>query len=161
VLEEQIFNVGIHDRNSFSCGKKSLDEFLQKYAAQQVSKNVTKVYVLVDSESVSDIIGFYSLSAAEIEINQIDEVTRKKLPRYPVPCFRLGRLAVSENHQGKNYGKMLLGCAISRCMEVRKHIGAYALIVDALDEQAKKFYEHFGFIPFQDIPLKLYLPFGK
>ncbi len=161
MLEEQIFNADLHDRNSFSCGKKSLDEFLQKYAAQQVSKNVTKVYVLVDSDAINEIIGFYTLSAAEINLDQIDEAHRKKLPRYPTPCFRLGRLAISLNHQGKNYGKMLLGCVISRCIEAKKHIGAYALIVDALDEQAKQFYEHFGFTPFQDIPLKLYLPFGK
>lgn len=158
MLEEQFFDPKIHDRSSFHCGEPLLDEFLSKYAAQQSAKGVTSVFVLVDSAKPSKILGFYTLSAAQIDASQLSQADQKKLPRYPIPCFRLGRLARDLESRGAGVGEMLMGLAVDRCRKAKVSIGAFALLVDAKSGSAKSFYEHYGFIPCADLPMTLYMP---
>ena len=160
MLEEQVFNAKQHDRASFQCGEPALDDFLQKYAAQQNAKGISTVFVLVDPAQPSQIMGFYTLSAAQIDAQHLSDAERKKLPRYPVPCFRMGRLARHRDHHGSGLGEILIGCAVDRCLNARRLVGAYALLVDAKHEKAKSFYEHYGFTACVDTPLTLYLPLG-
>jgi GNAT superfamily N-acetyltransferase len=150
-----------HDRRAFSSGIAALDDFLLRFAVQQSKKGVAVVRVLVDSEQPQKILGYYSLSAAQIDVLELPEPVRKKLPRYPVPCFRIRRLAVDTAHQGSGLGRLLLGCAVDRCLEARRQVAAYAVVVDAKDEKAKAFYLHYGFIACQDKALTLYLPLEK
>ena len=105
--------------------------------------------------------GYYTLSAAEVDGQRLPEADRKKLPRYPVPCFRMGRLACRSDQQGRGLGKMLLACAVDRCLKARRQIAAYALIVDAKDVAAMAFYVHFGFAPLPNSKMTLYLPLGR
>ena len=157
MLEEQLLDPNRHDRQTFSSGVIELDEYLHRFAVQQSKKGVAVVWVLVDTEAPSTVLGFYSLSAAQIDAVQLDERTRKKLPRYPVPCFRMGRLAVAAVHQGKGLGRVLMGCAVERCLKARKDIAAFALVVDAKDGNAKAFYEHYGFTACSGDSMTLYL----
>lgn len=161
MLEEQPLDPLQHDRQAFTSGVADLDEYLHRFATQQSKKGVSVVRVLVDTDQPKTILGYYTLSAAQIEATELDQQAQRKLPRYPVPCFRLGRLATNLMHQGQGVGRLLVGCAIERCLEARKHVAAYALIVDAKGSAAKRFYEHYGFIPCQDNPMMLYMPFGK
>jgi predicted GNAT family N-acyltransferase len=158
VLEEQVFDVSLQDRAGFHCGVPALDVYLHKYAAQQNAKGISTVFVLVDDAAPSKILGFYTLSAAQVDIQQLSDAERKKLPRYPVPCFRMGRLARAVESRGAGLGEVLIGCAVDRCLHARSLVGAYALLVDAKDEKAKSFYEQYGFIPCVDTPMSLYLP---
>lgn len=160
VLEEQAFDVRQHDRAAFHCGVPALDDYLHRYAAQQCAKGLSTVFVIVDDASPSKILGFYTLSAAQIDVHQISDTERKKLPRYPVPCFRMGRLARAVESRGGGLGAILIGCAVDRCLHARSLVGAYALLVDAKDEKAKSFYERYGFISCLDTPTTLYLPLG-
>ena len=150
-----------HDRTKFDCGIGALNEFLHKYALQQSKKGVSTVYLLVDRRDGADILGFYSLSAAQVEVTRLSAVAQKKLPRYPIPCFRMGRLACAAEHQGKGLGGILLGLAVARCLQARKQVAAYALLVEAKDELAAQFYAHYGFTAFHDAPLSLYLALGN
>ena len=161
MLEEQALNTSLHDRTSFRCGVSTLDDYLHRFAAQQSARGVSAVYVLVDTEQPSRILGFYTLSAAQVDVLHINESDRKKLPLYPVPCFRMGRLACSATHRGQGLGKLLLGCAVERCLQARKQVAAFAMLVDAKNDNAKAFYLHYGFTPCADSPLKLYLPLGS
>jgi GNAT superfamily N-acetyltransferase len=158
VLEEQFFDPKIHDRASFRSGEQLLDEFLRKYAAQQSARGVASVFVLVDDVQPSKILGFYTLSAAQVDVTHLSPAEQKKLPRYPVPCFRLGRLARDLGCRGTGIGEILIGLAVERCRKATFSIGAYALLVDAKTPAAKLFYEHYGFIPCGDSPMVLYLP---
>ncbi len=158
MLEEQVFNAKLHDRASFQCGEPALDDFLQKYAAQQNAKGINTGFVLVDPSQPSQILGFYTLSACQIDAQHLSDADRKKLPRYPVPCFRMGRLARHRDHRGDGLGEILVGCAVDRCLQARRLVGAYALLVDAKDDEAKSFYERYGFTACKDAPLTLYLP---
>lgn len=160
MLEEQVFDVRRHDRAAFRCGVPRLDDYLHKYAAQQSAKGISTVFVMVDDALPSKILGFYTLSAAQIDVQQISDTERKKLPRYPVPCFRMGRLARAVDRRGGGLGEILIGCAVDRCLHARSLVGACALLVDAKDEKAKTFYERYGFISCLDMPTTLYLPLG-
>lgn len=160
MFEEQVLNPNLHDRHAFTSGVAELDEYLQRFAVQQSKKGVTVVRVLVDTEAPRTILGYYSLSAAQVDADQLDERTQQKLPRYPVPCFRLGRLAAHSAHHGRGLGRLLMGCAVDRCLEARKHVAAYALVADAKSHAAQAFYQHYGFTSCLDNPMVLYLPLG-
>jgi predicted GNAT family N-acyltransferase len=158
VLEEQFFDPQIHDRNGFHCGEPLLDEFLRKYAAQQSARGVTSVFVLVDDGQPHKILGYYTLSAAQVDVSQLSRADQKRLPRYPIPCFRLGRLARDIGSRGSGVGGVLMGLAVERCRAATVSIGAYALLVDAKSNSAKSFYEHYGFILCADSAMTLYMP---
>lgn len=160
MFEEQVLDPTRHDRQAFTSGIAELDEYLQRFAVQQSRKGITVVRVLVDTNVPRTILGYYSLSAAQVDAIQLDERTQQKLPRYPVPCFRLGRLAVHSAHHGCGLGRLLIGCAVERCLEARKQVAAFALMVDAKSQSAKEVYEHYGFIPCRDNPMTLYLSLG-
>jgi predicted GNAT family N-acyltransferase len=86
----------------------------------------------------------------------------KKLPRYDhLPVTLLGRLAVDRTIGGQGAGQFLLADALRRCLEGAQHVGAMAVIVDAKDAQAERFYRHFDFLPFQQTPLRLFLPMSQ
>jgi GNAT superfamily N-acetyltransferase len=161
VLEEQRLNSKIHNCADFDCGTPELNDYLVRRATQDRRRNLSQVYVLVDANEPTKVLGYYTLSAAQVDVNQISEQERRRLPRYPIPCFRMGRFAVRQNIQGQGLGKRLLGCAVDRCLQARQEVAAYALIVDAKDAAAKSFYEYFGFVAFADKPLTLYLSMGR
>jgi len=161
VLEDLPLDPTLHDRDGFDCRVPALDEYLARFADQHRRRGITSVYVLADSEAPALILGYYTLSAAEVDAQELDERDRRRLPRYPVPCFRMGRLACRMDQRGKGIGRLLLGLAVDRCLKAREQVAAYALLVDAKDEQARLFYEHYGFTAFTGRPLTLYLPLGK
>lgn len=161
MLEEHVLYPGVHDRQGFDCGVRALNEYLQRYAEQHRRKGISAAYVLVDSADVSTVLGYYTLSAAEVDVTQLAAEDRRRLPRYPVPCFRMGRLAVRLDQRGRGMGKLLVGCAVDRCLKAREQVAAYAMIVDAKDDAAKRFYERFGFTALTGEGLTLYLPLGR
>ncbi len=161
MLDDHPLDPAVHDRQGFACGVPALDEYLHRLAEQHRRRGISSVYVLTDSAQPQRILGYYTLSAAEVDGERLSEAERKKLPRYPVPCFRMGRLACRMDQRGHGLGKILLGCAVDRCLKARRQIAAYSLLVDAKDVAAAAFYMHFGFKALRDAPLTLYLPLGR
>ncbi|MDO4683288.1 MAG: GNAT family N-acetyltransferase [Lautropia sp.] len=161
MFEEQALDTALHDRSGFDCGVDALNVYLKRYADQHRRRGVSSVFVLTESEHPSRILGYYTLSAAGVEVDSLSPAEQKRLPRYPVPCFRLGRLAVDRRQKGRGLGRLLLGCAVDRCLTAREQVAAYALVVDAKDAAAREFYLHHGFSRFSDSLMSLYLPLGK
>lgn len=161
MLEELHFDSRMHDSRAFDCGIPVLNDYLAQFAGQHRRRGLTQIYVLVDSDAPSLVLGYYTLSAAQIDATQVAESHRRRLPQFPLPCFRMGRLAVHKDRQGQGLGKCLLGLAVARGLRARAEVAAYALIVDAKDETAHTFYQHYGFIACIDTPNTLYLPFGR
>jgi GNAT superfamily N-acetyltransferase len=147
-----------HDRDGFDCGVHELNDFLKRMARQQALKGVNRTFVAVDEAAPEKILGYYSLSAGSIGFESLPPQVSKKLPRYPVPVVRIGRLAVDRSTQGLGMGGLLIAHALEAAIKVSDTIGVMAVVVDAKDEKAKQFYLHFEFIPFQDAPLSLFLP---
>lgn len=101
--------------------------------------------------------GYYTLSSTSVQLGELPEQTVRKLPRYPlIPATLLGRLAVDRRQQGKGYGRFLLADALYRA--ARNEIASFAVIVDAKDDNARRFYERESFLPFPDQPMKLFRP---
>lgn len=161
MLEDLPLDSAVHDREGFDCGVQALDEYIRRFAEQHRRRGISSVFILTDSARPEYILGYYTLSAAEVDAARLAEADRKKLPRYPVPCFRMGRLACRADQRGRGLGKLLVGCAVDRCLKARQQVAAYALIVDAKDDSSAAFYVHFGFKPFLDAKRTLYLPLGR
>ncbi len=159
--EEQRLDSNVHDCAEFDCGVPALNDYLAKFATQHRRRGISQTYVLVDPATPTMVLGYYTLSAAQIDVEQISDADRKRLPQYPIPCFRMGRLACRRDRQGEGIGRQLIGCAVERCLKARDEIASYALVVDAKDDKSKSFYEHYGFVPCVDRRRTLYLPLGR
>ena len=148
---------GSHDRSQFDCGSEALDRYIRRQASQNTRRNVTRVFVALPEES-NEIAGFYTLSAGSIERNALPEKQAKRLPRYPVPVALLGRLAVDRRWSGQGLGSALLADVLRRVVRASAALAVYAVVVDAKDEQAQAFYEHFGFIELPGAKRRLFYP---
>lgn len=131
---------------SFDCGASVLNEYLQRYATQDIKRGVARVFVATPTEQPSLAAGFYTLSAASIAAETLPEKWRKKLPRYPVPVALLGRLAVSQSMQGHGLGSILMADACKRIAAASATLAVVAMVVDAKSPQAAAFYQHMGLI---------------
>lgn len=144
-----------HQRQGFDCGEPELNAFLQRQAGQLGRKGFGKTYVALDTDGVS-VTGFVTLSAGQVQTQCLP--AHLKLPRYPAPMLRIGRLAVDQQAQGQGTGYRLLSFALQLALEFSASIGLYAVVVDAKNDKAGRYYQRMGFVPTLDDPLCLYLP---
>lgn len=144
-----------HSRSGFACGVEPLDRYFRHQAGQDARKNIAAPFVLVLPGG--EIAGYYTLSATSVRLGELPDSLARKLPRYPLlPATLLGRLAIDKRQHGKGLGRFLLADALYRA--VRSEIASFAVIVDAKDEDARRFYERESFLPFSDQPMKLFRP---
>ena len=148
-----------HDRAAFSCGLPELDRYLARQAGQDVRRRIARVFVCTAGDADA-VLGFYTLSAMSIDLASLPDELSRKLPRHPVPCALIGRLAVDRSARGRGLGRMLLADAVKRTVAAGETVAMHALIVDAANEDAKRFYERLGFAPLTDEPMRLFLPLG-
>ena len=146
-----------HDRSRFCCGSDALDRYLRRQASQDARRNVSRVFVAVP-DALEEVAGFYTLSAGSVERETLPESAMKRLPRYPVPVALLGRLGVDRRWSGQGLGSALLLDALRRVLHASNALAVYAVVVDAKDERAQAFYEHFGFIALPGTARRLFLP---
>jgi len=149
-----------HDRTHFDCGAPDLNEYLSRYARQNHESGGAKTFVAVSPAEPARILGFYSISPGSIEFARVPANLTRKLARYDVPVFRLGRLAVDRSMQGQGLGGDLLLASGERALAVASQVGGVALAIDAKDDKAAHWYERFGALPLMDDPLKLILLLG-
>ena len=145
----------VHDRTAFNSGSEPLNRYLREQVSQDVRRRVAACFVaLADDQRIA---GYYTLASASLLLADLPSSAGKKLPRYPtVPTVRTGRLAVDEAFKGQGLDGALLADALGRA--TRSEIAAYALTVDAKDEDAAAFYRHHGFIALPDSSRILFLP---
>jgi GNAT superfamily N-acetyltransferase len=134
-----------HNRNNFDCGIASLNHYLQRQANQDMKRRVSRVFVARTAEIKPRVVGFYTLSAISIGLSALPEKLAKKLPKHPVTAALIGRLAVDLVAQKTGCGRMLLADAVKRTVAVSDDIAIYAMVVDAINQQAAAFYQRYGF----------------
>ncbi|WP_426148183.1 GNAT family N-acetyltransferase [Polaromonas sp. DSR2-3-2] len=144
-----------HQRQGFDCGEPALNEFLQRQAGQLGRKGFGKTYVALDADGLA-VVGFVTLSAGQVQTPRLP--AGLKLPRYPAPILRMGRLGVNRRAQGQGVGRQLLSFALQLALEFSKSVGLYAVVVDAKHDKARAYYQSMGFTSTLDDPLCLYLP---
>lgn len=132
-----------HDRSRFASGSDPLDRYFHELVSQDVKRRVATCFVAADART-NEIAGFYTLAATGVALPSLSAAMSRKLPRYPViPAALLGRLAVSRSHQGRGLGGVLVSDAVRRV--ARAELGVFALVADAKDDSAVRFYLHHGF----------------
>jgi ribosomal protein S18 acetylase RimI-like enzyme len=147
----------LHDRTGFSCGVAALDDYLRRQASQHHRDGIATTHVLVDDSAPGRVLGYCALSAAQLQVEDLQPEDRARLPAYPVPAIRMARLAVSTHAQGQGYGQLLLGHAVNIAFATRQTLGVRVLVVNAKDEVAVRFYESYGFRRTSAQALTLYL----
>ena len=147
-----------HDRKSFDCGSAELNEYLRRYARQNHESGGAKTFVAVLPHEPARILSYYTISPGAIEFAKVPATVTRRLGRYELPVFRLGRLAVDRSVQGSGLGGELLLAAGGRALSVAVEVGGVALAIDAKDERAAAWYERFGGLRLLDDPLKFVLP---
>lgn len=133
------------DASVFQCGNEPLNEYIRRYASQDVRKNITRIFVATPEDEPQRLAGFFSLSASSVSCSSLPEELARKLPRYPIPVALIGRLAVDQNFQGRGLGSIILADACQKVAQASTVLAVAGIIVDAKDDAAISFYEHFGF----------------
>ena len=146
-----------HIRSDFSCGVTSLDDFIRLRASQYEHRQLGKTFVAVSSTH-PQVRGYYTIAASAIAFESLPPALGRKLPRHPVPCVLIARLAVTREYQGHLLGEALLLDSLRRAESLSGELGIHAVQVDAIDERASSFYRKYGFVPLEDHPLRLLLP---
>jgi len=132
-----------HDPSAFACGNAALDRWLVRSAGQSERRDAARVFVVADTGAV---IGYSALLAGELERDAATEQTRRGMSRhYPIPVAILARLAVDRRHQGRGLGATLLRDALRRVAVASEQLAVRAVVVHAVDDDAARFYERFGF----------------
>lgn len=149
-----------HDRAGFHCNVDTLDHYIHKQAGQDTKRGISRIFVAEQPGNSKDILGYYSLSTLSVQLSDLPENLAKKLPKHPIPAALIGRLAVSKQAQAQGYGigRMLLIDAIQRTLSVSDQIAIYAMIVDVVNDNARGFYEKYGFTCLRDSRKRLFLP---
>lgn len=146
------------DVKAFHCGVEPLDAYVRRYAAQDIRRNLARIFAAVPDTEPARLAGFYSLSAGNVGAASLPEALRRKLPSYPVPVALLGRLAVDAAFQGQGLGAILLADACLKVVQASTVLAVAGLVVDAKSDSAETFYRHFGFVPLPGAPGRLLLP---
>lgn len=148
-----------HDRAGFRCASGILSTYLQQFARKDADRRIAATFVMVDEKEPAVIVGYYTLSAFTIELAELPETIRQKLPRYPkLPATLLGRLARDERFPGT--GSLLLIDALKRAFLQSTEIASLAVVAEAKDDKAMMFYHKFGFANLGLRANRVFLPMG-
>jgi len=155
------------DRSAFRSGDPDLDAFFQKYAGQnQFKHHVGATYVAIEEGSIC---GYVTVAPADIEGDDLPAALRRRLPAYPLPVLRIGRLATDVATRGLGVGKALLRYAFALAREMRDKYGCVGVLVDA-KPGAVDFYAKYGFVALDVVegqsdarpqPLVMFLPLAE
>lgn len=148
------------DRDRFDCGNESLNRWFSESAGQYEKRRLSRVFVAV-REGEKSILGYYTLSSFSVAPADLPGPEGSKLPKLPIPAALLGQLAVDRSVQGQHLGEHLLMDALCRVIRTADSIGIRLIVVHAIGETARRFYEKYGFISFEDERNHLFLPIDR
>ena len=138
-----------HRLDAFDCGKPTLNAWLTGYARANHARGFTRVLVVHDSGTV---IGYYGLAPSVLQPNSAPRAIRTGRPPDPIPCLLIGQLAVDRRYAGRGVGSGLVKDALRRCVAGADIIGGRAVIVRAIDADAERYWQNWGFVPSRDNP---------
>lgn len=142
-----------HRVDAFDCGVAVLDDWLKRRALKNERAGASRTYALCDGDEV---IGYYCLATGAVDHDEAPSALRRNMPD-PIPVVVLGRLAVDRRFQSRGLGRALLRDAILRATQVAELAGAVALLVHALSDDARRFYQSCGFVGLPSQPMTLCL----
>ena len=144
-----------HDRKSFDCGVKALNNYLQLMASQQSDRDNTRTFVLEDDKNPSVIIGYYTLTMISIDLTALPATLQKRHHNIHSAGL-IARLGVDKRYKGKGFGEWLLVDALKKLLYASESVAFPFIVVDAKDG-ASDFYKKFGFVSFFDEENRLFI----
>lgn len=153
ILSAPVLLSAEHALDDFTCGVASLDEWLKRRAYPNQVSGASRTYVATEGRRV---VGYYCLASGALALNIAPSSVRRNMPD-PVPMAVLGRLAIDRLWQGKGLGAAMLQDAVTRSAQAGDIIGIRGLLVHAISDKAKIFYEHYGFTASPTQPMTLIL----
>jgi GNAT superfamily N-acetyltransferase len=146
-----------HDVDDFACGQPTLDGWLRNFAGQAQRRDAARTFV--SAGPGGKVIGYYTLVVAEVAYERATGATRRGLSRhFPIPVCLIARLAVRLQDQGRGIGSDLLRDALGRIATASSDVGIRAVVVDAIDQVAARFYRQYGFESLAEDELTLMVP---
>lgn len=146
------------DRDSFDCGNQVLNEYLSTVALRHQLQGYNRTFIM-HSEGASRVLGYFSLCSAISSYGSFPPEFLKRYPKAgPLPCTLLTKLAIDRSLQGRGLGHYLMHQALCTALHSSYLVASVMLLVDAIDEPAKRFYEHFGMVSLVGNPMRLFLP---
>lgn len=143
-----------HVLDQFACGEASLDDWLKRRGLANQLSGASRTFVVADPDG--RVYGYYAMAAGAVSHQAATSSVRRNMPD-PVPVMVLARLAVDHRAHGLKLGASLLQDAVRRTVSVAQNAGVRALLVHALNDRAKQFYEHYGFQESPQHPMTLML----
>jgi GNAT superfamily N-acetyltransferase len=143
-----------HPVEGFDCGREELSRYLVRYAWQNQQAGAAQTYLGIAGETI---VGYHTLAVGQVILEDPPDRLKKGLARHPIPIMLLARLATDRRWQGRGVGKALLQDAMQRTLQAADIAGIRALAVHAKDEEARRFYEHFDFVPSPADPMHLFV----
>jgi GNAT superfamily N-acetyltransferase len=134
-----------HERSQFDCGEPALDEWLRRYAGQNRRRDTAATWVIADAND--RVVAYASIAMTGIDRSAAPAGLAKQAPD-PVPALLLGRLAVDHDYSGRGVGTALVAHVLATAMELNTHAAARAVVVNAINPDARRWWEHLGFHPF-------------
>jgi GNAT superfamily N-acetyltransferase len=134
-----------HDTSGFDCGVESMTTWIKRYALMSKQSDITQTYVLHRHDN--QVIGYYALSAGDVNREAAPERIARGMPNYPIGVVVLTRLAIDARFQGQGLAATLLQDAFVRVDRAADIVGVRALFVHAIHDTARAFYLHQGFVP--------------
>lgn len=148
------------DRTYFDCGNQNINKFLKDSAEACERERLSRVFLMISDKN--EIVGYYSLGNSKIPLSEIPNKYKRKMPNYPFPAILIGQFGVDKNWQGQKLSYMLFGDVCRRIVlnyqQSSSAFNAVMVETDKEDEQAKKFWEKMGFIPFKNSSYSLFIP---
>lgn len=142
-----------HDLSTFDSGKPALDDWLRGRALSNQEKGFSVVMVVCEGRRV---VGYYGLAPTAVEPAITPRKVRTGQPPNPIPCLLIGQLAVDRAHTGGGLGTALLAHALRRCVAGADLTGGRAVLVNAIDDEARAFWLRKGFLPSPSDPYRLF-----
>ena len=146
-----------HEISEFECGEPALDDWLHRRAMQNQESGASRTYVVCAGKRV---VGYYALATGAVAHAGATAKVKRNMPD-PVPVMVLGRLAVDKHFQGKRLGAAMLRDAVLRTMQAAEIVGIRAILVHAISDRARIFYERCGFRSAPVDPMTLMITFDE
>ncbi len=148
-----------HPRKAFRSGQSQVDDWLATKALQNQDKHLSVTKILLNKSAT--IAGYYTLATGQVDFGDLPTQEAKKLPRRMLPVAILAWLGVSTDQQGQGLGRLLLAQALRDCYEAGQTFAFIAIILDCVDDNAKRFYQHYDFAELPGHPYRLFLSFQQ
>jgi GNAT superfamily N-acetyltransferase len=142
-----------HDLATFDCGNELLNGWLVDHALASQRADLARTYVVLDAELV---VGYVSLTTGSVRRDDAPGRYARGMPRHPIPTILIARLAVDGRRQGHGLGSRLLAEALRLAVSASDVAAARLIVVDAIDEEAARFYRRWGFVAVPENPLRLF-----